>query len=158
MTLDTLLDFYDKVLNKAFIYLTAELKQKIIKEEFNIEEKILNEIENILSGNKIITKDILISAVKKHILRNIKNKEKFLFDFYDLMNQENIWDENVYKNEDFLNDFSGLLKIDSDEKNSVVKYCYNLIYEIKNENDDGEPEEHGEAGENGELGEGDLLD
>ena len=158
LTLDTLLDFYDKVLNKAFIYLTAELKQKIIKEEFNIEEKILNEIENILSGNKIITKDILISAVKKHILRNIKNKEKFLFDFYDLMNQENIWDENVYKNEDFLNDFSGLLKIDSDEKNSVVKYCYNLIYEIKNENDDGEPEEHGEAGENGELGEGDLLD
>jgi hypothetical protein len=155
LTLDTLLDFYDKVLNKAFIYLTAELKQKIIKEEFNIEEKIINEIENILSGNKIITNDILFSAVKKHILRNIKNKEKFLFDFYDLMNQENIWDENVYKNEDFLNDFSGLLKIDSDEKNSVVKYCYNLIYEIKNGNDDGEP---GEPGENGELGEGDLLD
>ena len=155
LTLDTLLDFYDKVLNKAFIYLTAELKQKIIKEDFNIGEKIINEIENILSGNKIITKDILISAVKKHILRNIKNKEKFLFDFYDLMNQENIWDENVYKNEDFLNDFSGLLKIDSDEKNSVVKYCYNLIYEIKNENDEGEP---GEPGEIGEPGEGDLLD
>ena len=153
LTLDTLLDFYDKVLNKAFIYLTAELKQKIIKEDFNIGEKIINEIENILSGNNIITKDILISAVKKHILRNIKNQEKFWFDFCDLMNQENIWDENVYKNEDFLNDFSGLSKIDYDEKNSVVKYCYNLIYEIK-----AEPEEPGEPGEIGELGEGDLLD
>ena len=157
LTSDNLLDFYDKVMNKAFIYLTTELKQKIIKEDFNIEEKIINEIENILSGNRIITKDILISAVKKHILRNIKNKEKFLFGFSDLMNQKNIWDENVYKNEDFMNDFNGLLKIDCDENKYVVKYCYNLIYEIKNEKIDYDEGDHGIGDEGPDNQEEDLF-
>ena len=61
MSVNTLLDFYEKVQNKSFNYLTNNIKQKIINDRIDIEENIQNEIESCLMSNKHITKNIFIS-------------------------------------------------------------------------------------------------
>ena len=148
LSVNTLLDFYEKVQNKSFNYLTNNIKQKIINDRIDIEENIQNEIESCLMSNKHITKNILISSVKKYILRHIKNKENFLFNFSDLIDKKDIWDESIYGDKDFLEDFNKLFHIEEKNgKNCVTIYCYLLIYEIKlldRNNNDANDEDDGD--------------
>ena len=148
LSVNTLLDFYEKVQNKSFNYLTNNIKQKIINDRIDIEENIQNEIESCLMSNKHITKNILISSVKKYILRHIKNKENFLFNFSDLIDKKDIWDESIYGDKDFLEDFNKLFHIEEKNgKNCISIYCYLSIYEIKvldRNNNDANDEDDGD--------------
>ena len=132
--LNSILYFYEKVQAKAFPYLTKELKEKIMKEEYYIEENILKKIETIFENNKIIKKEILNSAFRKYILRYIKKENKFLFNLSELYKSKDVWDRNTHGTKEFTEEFNNILQFDFDENNGkqcVIKYCYLNIYEIK---------------------------
>ena len=132
ISINYLLYLYEEVKNKVFIKLTPGFKQKIINEDFYLDDNAQNEIEECLGANKIIKKDFLIKAMKKYILRYIKNQKEFLFNFHDLKRKE-IWDIGIYNSKDFNSDFDKLLLVNSNKNcgnNLVVKYFYLLIYEI----------------------------
>ena len=140
LSLKSILYFFENVQNKAFIYLTSDIKEKINKEEFNLSENIQEEIEKILNDNKTISKEILFTAFRKYVLRNIKNREIILFNFSDLIKNKNIWDISIFGTSEFSEECNKLFEIEFNEnivKKCVVKYCYIQIYEI--EFDDNEP-------------------
>ena len=111
---------------------------KINKGNINLDENTLNEIENTFDNNKIIKVDIIISAMKKYILRNIKDKDEdnYLFDLNNLI-QKDLWDISINTNE-FNDDLKNMVKLDKKEKN-IIKYLYMIIYNINvgNDNSDG---------------------
>ena len=124
--------------------MTKHIKQKIIDKGINVEEEIFNKIEQCLEENKIIKKDIIILAMKKYILRNIKDKEQdnYLFNLNDLKDK-NLWDITIYGTKEFNQEFNKLVEIDEDEegKKNVVNYLYSKIYNIENIEDPEEEEE-----------------
>ena len=87
--------------------------------------------ENCFKENKIIKTDIIISAMKKHILRNIKDNDiiDYLFNFNDLR-QKDLWDITVFGEKDFEKEFNKLVELDKNV-NNVVKYLYSKIYNIE---------------------------
>ena len=131
LSIDTILHFYEIVLNEAFNNLTKDIGTKIKDKGINIEENIKNNIENCFKENKIIKTDIIISAMKKHILRNIKDNDiiDYLFNFNDLR-QKDLWDITVFGEKDFEKEFNKLVELDKNE-NNVVKYLYQKIYNIE---------------------------
>ena len=124
--------------------MTKHIKQKIIDKGINVEEEIFNKIEQCLEENKIIKKDIIILAMKKYILRNIKDKEQdnYLFNLNDLKDK-NLWDITIYGAKEFNQEFNKLVELDKDEegKKNVVNYLYSKIYNIENIEDPEEEEE-----------------
>ena len=134
LQINNLLYFYQSVFNQAFQYLTSNIKQKVIKDDFNIDEQTKNLIDTCLNSNKVIKLDALISAIKKYILRYIKNKDEYLFNFNELMHKKDIWDLNVYNSNEFKEEFITLEAIVAKENNSkyiITKYLYNIIYGIE---------------------------
>ena len=140
LSLKSILYFFENVQNKAFISLTSDVKEKIKYEEFNLSDNIQEEIEKILNNNKTISKEILFTAFRKYVLRNIKNREIILFNFSDLIKNKGVWDMSVFGTSGFSEECNKLFEIEFNEnivKQCVVKYCYIQIYEI--EFDDNEP-------------------
>jgi len=134
LQINNLLYFYEIVFNQAFQYLTSNIKQKIIEDDFNIDEQTKNLIDSCLNLNKVIQLDTLISAVKKYIWRYIKSEDEYLFDFKELINKKDIWDLNDYNTNKFKEEFIKLEWIvpkENNEKNIIIKYLYNIIYEVK---------------------------
>ena len=134
LEINNLLYLYKNVFNQAFHYLTYNIKQKVIKDEFNIDEQIKNLIDSCLNLNKVIKLDTLIYAVKKYIWRYIKSEDEYLFDFKELINKKDIWDLNDYNTNKFKEEFIKLEWIvpkENSEKNIIIKYLYNIIYEVK---------------------------
>ena len=132
--------FYELVENEAFNKLTESIMDKINKGNINLDENTLNEIENTFDNNKIIKVDIIISAMKKYILRNIKDKDEdnYLFDLNNLI-QKDLWDISIDTNE-FNDDLKNMVKLDKKEKN-IIKYLYMIIYNINVGNDDSDGNE-----------------
>ena len=150
LSLDLILYFYEITENEAFNYLTSDIEKEIRDNIINIDEKVINEnvindIEDCLDNNKIIKKDVVISAMKKHILRNIKvmdTNEKnynYLFDLKDL-NINYLWDFTIFGSNEFKEEFNKLVKLDNNEK-YVVYYLYLKMYNIELE-DGGEEEQN----------------
>ena len=139
LSLDLILYFYEITENEAFNYLTSDIEKEIRGNKINIDEKVIKDIEDCLDNNNIIKKDIVISAMKKHILRNIKvmdTNEKnynYLFDLKDL-NINYLWDFTIFGSNEFKEEFNKLVNLDNNEK-YVVYYLYLKIYNI--ELDDG---------------------
>ena len=139
LSLDLILYFYEITENEAFNYLTSDIEKEIRGNKINIDEKVIKDIEDCLDNNNIIKKDIVISAMKKHILRNIKvmdTNEKnynYLFDLKDL-NINYLWDFTIFGSNEFKEEFNKLVQLDNNEKH-VVHYLYLKIYNI--ELDDG---------------------
>ena len=129
LSLNNILHFYQIVLEKAFNYLTTEIKEKLMKIDIDIKEENIINIKENLASNVIITSDVLISAMKKYILKYVKNKDRYIFGIKNLIDNKDIW--NIHLNEKFYVEFNKLFSIDNDEKNSVIKYCYMMIYNIK---------------------------
>ena len=160
LKLNSIIHFFEKVRNKAFIYLTSEIKEKLQNEEFKMEEEAKNEIENILKDNKIVSQEILFTAFRKYILRNVKSNGKLLFNFHEMKNMKNIWDMTIYGTEKFVEECNKLIAVDSDENNGencVVKYCYMKIYNIQinkekytifGDDDETNEKDNGDDGEN----------
>ena len=76
----------------------------------------------------------MIYAVKKYIWRYIKSEDEYLFDFKKLINKKDIWDLNDYNTNKFKEEFIKLEWIvpkENNEKNIIIKYLYNIIYEVK---------------------------
>jgi len=134
LQINNLLYFYQSVFNQTFQYLTSNIKQKVIKDDFNIDEQTKNLIDTCLNSNKIIKLDALISAIKKYILRYIKNRDEYLFNFNELIYKKDIWDINVYNSNEFKKEFITLEAIVAKENNSkyiITKYLYNIIYGVE---------------------------
>ena len=123
---------------------------KINNADIKIDEKIFDEIENLFEKNDIIKSDIIITAMKKYIWRNIKDKDEdnYLFDLNNLK-QKDLWDIDITNK--FDDEFKNIVELDKKDKN-VVKYLYWKIYNINDENDDGnEFEEQIEDNDNGQF-------
>ena len=135
LSIKTILHFYEIVVNEAFNNLTDDIEKKIKDKGINIEENIINNIENCFNENKMIKLDIIIPAMKKYILRNIKDNDinNYLFSL-DNLKQKDLWDITV--------------ELDKNGYN-VVKYLYSKIYSI--EIGEGEDEEEEEEEEKGKL-------
>ena len=123
---------------------------KINNADIKIDEKIFDEIENLFEKNDIIKSDIIITAMKKYIWRNIKDKDEdnYLFDLNNLK-QKDLWDIDITNK--FDDEFKNIVELDKKDKN-VVKYLFWKIYNINDENDDGnEFEEQIEDNDNGQF-------
>ena len=138
LSMNNILIFYEIVENEAFNNLTEDIKNTIKDKGINIEENIKVDIENCLNENKIIKNDIIIPAMKKYILKNIKDKDNYLFNLNKLNNKD-IWDMTVYENNNFKEEFNKLVELDKNE-NNVVNYLYSLIYNIEIEAGGQDPE------------------
>ena len=136
LSLNSILYFYEIVENEAFNNLTINIGKKLSADEIIIDQEIEKNIEKCLKDNKTITTNIIISAMKKYILRNIKDKteDKHLFNINDLEHKKDLWDITIFSTKDFKGEFKKLVELDGEQKN-IVKYLYSKIYsiEIKNE-------------------------
>ncbi len=136
LSLNSILYFYEIVENEAFNNLTINIGKKLSADEIIIDQEIEKNIEKCLKENKTITTNIIISAMKKYILRNIKDKaeDKYLFNINDLEHKKDLWDITIFSTKDFKVEFKKLVELDGEQKN-IVKYLYSKIYsiEIKNE-------------------------
>ena len=135
---------------EVFNKLTKSIMDKINNADIKIDEKIFDEIENLFEKNDIIKSDIIITAMKKYIWRNIKDKDEdnYLFDLNNLK-QKDLWDIDITNK--FDDEFKNIVELDKKDKN-VVKYLYWKIYNINDENDDGnEFEEQIEDNDNGQF-------
>ena len=135
---------------EVFNKLTKSIMDKINNADIKIDEKIFDEIENLFEKNDIIKSDIIITATKKYIWRNIKDKDEdnYLFDLNNLK-QKDLWDIDITNK--FDDEFKNIVELDKKDKN-VVKYLYWKIYNINDENDDGnEFEEQIEDNDNGQF-------
>ena len=130
LLLNNIFHFYEIVFNKAFIYLRPELKDKLIADEISIEEEAKNKIKEILQSNSIITSDVLFTAVKKYILRYVKNDDKnIIFPLNNLLEKKNdVWDTNISFTEIFLKELNKLFAIEFGK--TAIIYCYLTIYDI----------------------------
>ena len=146
LSIKTILHFYEIVVNEAFNNLTNDIETKIKDKGINIEENIINDIEKCFNENKIIKLDIIIPAMKKYILRNIKDNDinNYLFSL-DNLKQKDLWDITIFGTKEFSYDFNKLVELDKNE-NNVVKYLYSKIYSI--EIGEGDKEEESEENEN----------
>ena len=136
LSLNSILYFYEIVEKEAFNNLTINIGKKLSADEIIIDQEIEKNIEKCLKDNKTITTNIIISAMKKYILRNIKDKteDKHLFNINDLEHKKDLWDITIFSTKDFKGEFKKLVELDGEQKN-IVKYLYSKIYsiEIKNE-------------------------
>ena len=137
LSMNNILYFYEMMENEAFINLTKNLQIKIRYNGIFMEENIINNIEKSLNENKIIKIDIIISAMKKYILRNInnKNEENYLFNLNNL-NQKELWNPTIFDKMKFNEEFKKLIE----NENNVVNYLYSKIYnlDIRDVNDENE--------------------
>ena len=130
LSLNNILYFYEIVENEAFNNLTKNIQIKIRNKGIHIEEDIIKNIEKCFNSNKIIKIKIMISAIKKYILRNIRDKDEknYLFNLNNL-NQKELWAPDIFNTKEFNEEFKKLVEIDKKEKN-VVNYLYSKIYNI----------------------------
>ena len=140
LSINTILHFYEMIVNEAFGGLTKDIEAKIKNKGINIEEDIAINIDNCLKENKIIKTDIIIPAMKKYILRNIMNKDinNYLFDLNSLK-QKDLWDITIFGTKEFNEEFNKLVELDKNE-NNVVNYLYSKIYNIEIVEEDPNPE------------------
>ena len=111
LSMNNILYFYEMMENEAFINLTKNIQIKIRYNGIFMEENIINNIEKSLNENKIIKIDIIISAMKKYILRNIKGKdeENYLFNLNNL-NQKELWNPTIFDKMKFNEEFKKLIE------------------------------------------------
>ena len=140
LLLNNICHFYEKVFNRAFINLKKELDKKELDNKINIEEETENKINEILKSNNIITYDVLITAFEKYIMKYIKNKDDYLFDFKSLKEKKDVWAISIDFTKEFFEEFNKLLEINSDGDKNIIKYCYMMVYDIMN--DDGNDNEY----------------
>jgi hypothetical protein len=143
LSLKSILHFYELVENEAFNNLTKGIKQKIENDKIKLDEDIIKNIDNCFEENKIIKTDVIISAMKKYILRNINiNKDNYSFNLSDLK-LKNLWDMTIFGTNEFNEEFQKLIALDKEEKNVVI-YLYSKIYniEIKEEEDDNKDDQN----------------
>ena len=136
VSLNTLLDFYEKVEKKAFNDLTGEIKEK--NQNLNLDEDIKDKIQNVLKENEVISEIVLFNAFRKYILRYVKNKENDLIKTNDLVETKNIWEEDQYGTTKFKEEWDNLFKLDNngnDEENCIIKYCFIEIYGLESSKD-----------------------
>ena len=140
LSIDTILHFYEMVLNKAFNYLTKDIEKQLKNKKIYIEENITNNIDSYFDENNIIKMDTITSAMKKFILRNIMNDDSnnYLFNLEDLR-KEDLWDITIFRSEEFKDNFDQLVDLNKNE-NYVVNYLYAKIYEIEIEEELPNPE------------------
>ena len=155
LTLNNLLSFYEIIELRVFNHLTKDIK--INQKENVISKETKDKIEELLNNKDlVINKDIFKNAVQKYILRycigdnnnkndiinNIKNADKFF-------NKLDIFGEKIRKDEKFGKSLDKLKSI-NDEKNSLMKYCINIIFFKENEKKD-IPDKYGDNGYNIKL-------
>ena len=143
LSLKSILHFYELVENEAFNNLTKGIKQKIENDKIKLDEDIIKNIDDCFEKNKIIKTDVIISAMKKYILRNINiNKDNYSFNLSDLKLKD-LWDMTIFGTNDFNEEFQKLIALDKEEKNVVI-YLYSKIYniEIKEEEDDNKDDQN----------------
>jgi len=142
LSIDTILHFYEMVLNKAFNYLTKDIEKKLKNKKIYIEENITNNIDSYFDENNIIKMDTITSAMKKFILRNIMNDDSnnYLFNLEDLRKEEDLWDITIFRSKEFKDNFDKLVELNKNE-NYVVNYLYVKIYEIEIEEEEEEEDE-----------------
>ena len=142
LSIDTILHFYEMVLNKAFNYLTKDIEKKLKNKKIYIEENITNNIDSYFDENNIIKMDTITSAMKKFILRNIMNDDSnnYLFNLEDLRKEEDLWDITIFRSKEFKDNFDKLVELNKNE-NYVVNYLYVKIYEIEIEEEEEEDDE-----------------
>ena len=136
LSLKSILHFYELVENEAFNNLTKGIKQKIENDKIKLDEDIIKNIDDCFEKNKIIKTDVIISAMKKYILRNINiNKDNYSFNLSDLKLKD-LWDMTIFGTNEFNEEFKKLIDLNKEEKNVVI-YLYSKIYniEIKEEGD-----------------------
>ena len=141
LSIDTILHFYEMVLNKAFNYLTKDIEKELKNKKIYIEENITNNIDSYFDENNIIKMDTITSAMKKFILRNIMNDDSnnYLFNLEDLR-KEDLWDITIFGSKEFKDNFDKLVELNKNE-NCVVNYLYAKIYEIEEEEEEEEENE-----------------
>ena len=143
LSLKSILHFYELVENEAFNNLTKGIKQKIENDKIKLDEDIIKNIDDCFEKNKIIKTDVIISAMKKYILRNINiNKDNYSFNLSDLKLKD-LWDMTIFGTNEFNEEFKKLIDLDKEEKNVVI-YLYSKIYniEIKEEEDDNKDDQN----------------
>ena len=130
LSLKSILHFYELVENEAFNNLTKGIKQKIENDKIKLDEDIIKNIDDCFEKNKIIKTDVIISAMKKYILRNINiNKDNYSFNLSDLKLKD-LWDMTIFGTNEFKEEFEKLIALDKAE-NNVVIYLYSKIYNIE---------------------------
>jgi hypothetical protein len=144
LSLNSILHFYELVENEAFNNLTKGIKQKIENGKIKMDEDIIKNIDDRFEENKIIKTDVIISAMKKYILRNIGiNKDNnYAFNLSDLKLKD-LWDMTIFGTNEFNEEFKKLIDLNKEEKNVVI-YLYSKIYniEIKEEEDDNKDDQN----------------
>ena len=123
--------------------MTKGIKQKIENDKIKLDEDIIKNIDDCFEKNKIIKTDVIISAMKKYILRNINiNKDNYSFKLSDLKLKD-LWDMTIFGTNEFNEEFKKLIDLDKEEKNVVI-YLYSKIYniEIKEEEDDNKDDQN----------------
>jgi hypothetical protein len=106
--------------------------------------------------NLLIDKEKLSNAVKKYYLRyclgDYEKKEDILknMDMDKLMKDDNIWEEEIIKKDQFTKEFEKLKTLNGNNNNYLINYLLNDIFNM-NEEVDENPDEHEEGEEeNGE--------
>ena len=108
LSLNSILYFYELVENEAFNNLTKGIKIKIENDKIKMEEDIIKNIDDRFEENKIIKTDVIISAMKKYILRNIGiNKDNnYAFNLSDLKKLKDLWDMTIFGTNEFNEEFN----------------------------------------------------
>ena len=129
LDLKNIILLYEIIKNQVFDKINSVNKLEVI-DKIDLTGEEQNNIMKCLKTNKIITLDVLISAMKKYILRYFKDKDKRIFNLNDLSKKKDIWDKNIFGTEKFIEEFNKLCAIDSKGRNIIFSFCYTKIFEI----------------------------
>ena len=158
---------YDKIKNSEIfindiIYLYEFIEEKVFNKFTNIksrdnklrEESLKNEKKKELneyfkSNNLLLTKNILITAFEKYILRycicDYEKEEEILrnFNIKKIFNKEDIWDNKILNNPKFKEEKDKLISFNND----LEQYFLCLIFDIGEEEEETKKEEEEEKEE-----------
>ena len=143
LNISQIFSLYEKIEEKAFNVLIEEIGEETKKyESITNNEKIENEIKNIINDNSLLNQDLIINGIKKYIIRyflgdstsnNPHHLENIKFD--DIFNRVDIWGKNMFDDKRFKDESNKLCTLNKNENNNLLIFFYGIIFKKENEPD-----------------------
>ena len=138
--INTILYLYEKIELKCFDNLTEQISNIIINNNISVDKE--SKIKEYFNNEKdiLLKEDIILNSIKKYILRycigDHTDKDDILkkINIEKILNKEDVWSTNIYKNEQFEEEIKKLINL-NDEENSLMKYFLNILFKNKKEKD-----------------------
>ena len=147
--IDEILYLYENIEEKMFDILNEIfLKDEKLKQE-NLKNKKKEEIDEYFKSNKylLLTKDIILKAIKKYIMRyclgDYEKEEEILKNINSkkIFNKEDIWDNKIFNDTKFKEECNKLIEFNNNDNDNLEQYFLDLIFNGEEEEEEKEKDD-----------------